>query len=253
MAAYRRSTTCGNVMAAVCLLAAAVAGSVHFQPVRDAARPLTWLFGRESVVACLAGLAVLGAAYRAERRTISNASLHLATGLAFAVLALLTSGWLMLRLLMPQVYGNRPDRDGILQQTTGMTCSPAAAAMLLHRFGISISEGELAERAGTGLLGTDPHSMVRALNRIVGSRGKRARVGRMGYEAAHRLHCPFVAHAFRPSIGGHAVFVETLSRTAATVVDPLLGTQEVEVRESFEEEWNGVTLWIETAVPQTRR
>src|SRR5205823_4407020 len=93
------------------------------------------------------------------------------------------------------LWGNRPDGNGLLSQRTGWTCSPAAAAMLLHRHGLAGSEGELAYLAGTGILGTDLYSITDALNATFQAHGKNlcARIEVAGYDTWVERGEPFMA------------------------------------------------------------
>src|SRR5436309_3280997 len=97
---------------------------------------------------------------------------------------------------------------GASRRSARVRSAPAAAAMLLQRWGIRISEGEMAELANTTpVLGSDPYSLGRAVDRVVRTRRLRGHAGRFEYSRAVRLACPFVALVNRPGIGGHAVLV----------------------------------------------
>jgi ABC-type bacteriocin/lantibiotic exporter with double-glycine peptidase domain len=139
-----------------------------------------------------------------------------------------------------------PDGNGALQQTTGITCGPAAAAMLLHRAGIRISEGALAELASTSpLQGTAPFALARAVDRVARCRGMRGRVRRVEYEEAFRLARPFVAFVHRPGVGGHAVCVRSVGPHRVATLDPLSGTRDMIPRDQFVTQWDPVIVWVE--------
>src|SRR5512147_1707937 len=92
---------------------------------------------------------LIGIAWGDPRRQSSRSILMAATSLVILLLVGLSAGSLGWHYFGLRLRANYPDASGALQQTPGMTCAPAAAAMLLHRFGIRASEGELAERANT--------------------------------------------------------------------------------------------------------
>jgi ABC-type bacteriocin/lantibiotic exporter with double-glycine peptidase domain len=122
----------------------------------------------------------------------------------------------------------------------------AAAAMLLHRYGLRVSEGTLAELAGTNpLIGTDEYALARAVERAAQNKGLRGSAARLDYEAARRLNAPFVAYVRRPGVGGHAIFIEMVEPAAVQTADPLSGTAEKMNRAAFAEEWSGVAVWLE--------
>ncbi|MBY0231583.1 MAG: hypothetical protein K2W96_20040, partial [Gemmataceae bacterium] len=123
-------------------------------------------------------------------------------------------------------------------QTSGTTCGPAAAAMLLRRYGIEAGEGEMAYLAGTSLFGSDAHALARALE---AKAGLRAQGGRTRWEA--RQGAPFIAHVRGASLG-HAVLVERLDERGATITDPAGGGTRRMARGEFERAWDGTAVWI---------
>jgi hypothetical protein len=196
------------------------------------------------VLACLGALILLGQVSGMRQPSASPVTLTVTTGLVFLLLGGLVAGSLGWRLFGRKMRANLPDARGRLQQSTGITCGPAAATMLLHHHGIRISEGELAEQANTSpITGTDPYALARAIDRVGSRHGVRGRVRRVDYPQAMELGAPFVALVRRPGVGGHAVYVERVSRAEVAVIDPLSGMPERESRQQFLEEWDPVIVW----------
>jgi ABC-type bacteriocin/lantibiotic exporter with double-glycine peptidase domain len=115
--------------------------------------------------------------------------------------------------------------------------------MLLDRYSINASEGEMAYRAATSFLGTDAHSMVRALREKVSENGYQVRTRRVDYEECIRRGEPFLAHV-RGANFGHAVLVERVSSEMATIVDPVDGLLHRLPRKEFEGIWDGTVIEI---------
>jgi hypothetical protein len=248
MAAWARSQKTGTVTATTSVVLAAVVASVHYPPMRDLAGSLLSRMGGESTLACLFLLLLLGVAWKAGRRYAGRPLLIIAAGLAFTVLLVTVSAPLAWRCFGQRLQANYPDASGMIQQKTGMTCAPASAAMLLHRYKVRVSEGQMAEGAGTNpLIGTDEFALARAMERVAAARNLRATARRLHYEAARQLACPFVAYVRRPGIGGHAILVIEADPTSVTTADPLFGTTEKMTRTAFEEEWSGVAIWLTPA------
>src|SRR5262249_47964863 len=152
-------------------------------------------------------------------------------------------GRLWWRFAAPELWERTADAGGSLQQSSGLTCSPAAAVMLLHRHGIPTSEGEMAYLAGTSLFGTDAPSMCRALQAQGGPFCFRAEARRTDYEECRRDGSPFIAHVQRDLLG-HAILVERMDAEWVGVVDPLDGQRRTISRGEFEAAWSGTALRI---------
>jgi hypothetical protein len=245
MAAWARSQKTGTVTATMAVGMAAIVASVHYPPMRDLAGALVSRSGGESTLACLFLLLLLGVGWKAGRRYASRPLLVVAAGLASTVMLIPVSAPLAWRYFGQRLQANYPDVSGLIQQKTGMTCAPASAAMLLYRYNVRVSEGQLAEGAGTNpLIGTDEFALARAMEPITAAQNLRATARRLSYEAARQLACPFVAYLRRPGIGGHAILVIEADQTSVTTADPLFGTTEKMTRTDFEEEWSGVAIWL---------
>jgi hypothetical protein len=241
----RRSARARNITAAVGLALALGAAAAHYPPLREIAGPWLSLPGGEGVLACFGALALLGVAGSDRKRRSSRAVPIAATTLVFLLLIALSSGSLGWHYFGQRLRANYPDASGALQQTTGITCAPATASMLLYRSGIRISEGELAELAGTSpLRGTAPYALARAVDGVVRRRGLRAYIQRVDYAGAVHLAHPFVAFVNEPGVGGHALCVLSADPRQARTIDPLSGSQETIPREEFVAEWDPVIIWV---------
>jgi hypothetical protein len=244
MAAWMRSQKTGTVTAALAVGMAMLTASVHYPPMRDSAGAVVSRAGGESTLVGWFLLLLLGVAWKSGRQFARRPLLVIAAALAFVVMLIPASAPLAWRYAGQTLQANYPDTGGMIQQKTGMTCAPASAAMLLHRYEVRVSEGHLAEGAGTNpLSGTDEFALARAMERIA-TRNLHATAGRLNYETARRLARPFVAYVRRPGIGGHAILVIETNQTGVITADPLFGTTEQIARTVFEEEWSGVAIWL---------
>ena len=92
-----------------------------------------WL---ESLPSNVVSLTLLGVAIRAPNRSTSRGFLLSLAGVAVALVLLESGGRLWWRWAAPDVWTRTADADGSLRQSCGFTCAPAAAVMLLARFGV---------------------------------------------------------------------------------------------------------------------
>jgi hypothetical protein len=242
--AGRRSARAGGGVALTAGLVAVLAAAAHYPPLRDIAGPWLILPGGEAALACLAALTLIGVAGADRKKRLPL--LRLAAGLVLLLLTTLTSGSLGWRLFGQRLRTNYPDASGALQQTTGITCGPAAASMLLHHAGIRISEGELAELANTTpLQGTAPQALARAVDRVARRHGRRGHIQRVDYEGAVRMGRPFVAFVTRPAVGRHTICVVEAKSGEVSTLDPLSGTKERLPRQTFITGWDPIIVWVE--------
>ena len=246
--ANRRSARCRNAAVVSGISIALAAAAAHYPPFRDVAGPWLSFPGGEGVLACLGASVLLGVAWSERQRDSSRLIRVSATGLIFLLLAGLSSGSLFGHYFGQKLCANYPDARGALQQTTGITCGPAAASMLLYQSGLHVSEGELAELANTTpLRGTAPYALARAVDLVARRRQMRGCIRRVDYAKAVQLGQPFVAFMNRPSVGGHALCVLKLEEARVRVIDPLSGTREMMTRREFVAEWDPVIVWVERA------
>ena len=197
-----------------------------------------------TVLVCWAALLLLGVAWSSPQRRFTTSFLGALCAIALCLVFIEASGTLWWRFFAAEAWEKYPDEHGFLKQSTGRTCSPAAAAMLLHLHGIRASEGELAYLSGTTLFGTDGFRMRRALERKVAAHQLRASLKQTNYSAMEQENKPFLAH-LHGSYGGHAVVVLELQRESVRVLDPAFGKEKVMSGRQFDGEWDDTAILIE--------
>jgi hypothetical protein len=213
--------------------------------VRDWSGPALAGVGGAPMIVWPVGLFLLGVVWSQPGRSTSSAFLGVLAGLAWLLLGVESAGRLWWRWADTRALGNFPNKHGCVQQTTWLTCGPAAAAMLLQQQGIQVSEGELAYRARCSLLlGTDLYDSAAALTDLLQEQGMSAQVERLDYQSALERDTPFVANVYLPGMGGHALYVERLAEDHADVIDPRHGQRSRMPREEFEVIWEGRGIWI---------
>jgi hypothetical protein len=231
------------VLANVGLLAVGVASITGALP-PNAGRALAEI-GGGTVVCCVVAAFLLGAAIGSPKVRFTSHFLVSMFGIACLLLLIEGSGRLYWRFGNPAAWVRFADGDGKLRQTTGMTCEPTAAVMLLHAAGVKASEGEMAYRSGTSLFGTDAHSVTAALADKVRPRGLRAETRVTTYDDALTRDRPAVVHIYPPGGGGHAVFVETFTPDGVILIDPADGKRYAVPRDDFTRIWDGTAVWLE--------
>jgi hypothetical protein len=200
--------------------------------------------GGASSLCCYAALYLFGLLWQLPKRSLSSNFLAAMSLLVGVLLLVENGGPLAWRFSETPMWRNAPDELGHLTQTTGYTCAPASGTMLLHRYGIPASEGELAYLGGSSLFGTDAQGMEDALSYLGRTRGLTARSGRLDYDAARALRRPFVAYLRIPE-GGHAVFVERLTPEYVELIDPRFGEPQIMPRPEFAGYWDGRAVWLD--------
>jgi len=135
--------------------------------------------------------------------------------------------------------------DGVCHQTSGYSCSAAAAAMLLHRHGVVATEREMADlcvtcNGGVGGGGTSQSGLMRGLRIKVGDR-KAVRIGRPAFD---QLPVPSIISLRLSPTLTHSALVEKVTPEEVSVVDPLYGRGTLN-RTVFDREWMGSAVWIE--------
>ena len=230
---------------------ALILGLSHFLlGVRDWSGPTLSRVAARSLIVWPVGLLLLGVVWSQPGRSSSPAFLGVLAGLIWLLLGVESAGRLWWRWADTRVWSNFPDHHGCLQQTTWLTCAPAASAMLLHQQGIQVSEGALAYRTGCPLLlGTDLYDSTAALTDLLAEHGMAATVERLDYQSALERASPFVANVHLPGMGGHALYVERLTPDHADVIDPRHGQRLRMSREEFEAIWEGRSIWVGPLVP----
>lgn len=208
---------------------------------------LFFIVGGETVVLAWAALVLLGVARAAHNRRLSSAFLYCIVALAVCLLIIEGSGSLWWRFGASELWNNVPDSQGRLRQSSGLTCAPAAAAMLLHTHGIAASEGEMAYLAGTSLFGTDVRQTARALDLKVRPYGWHVSTQHTDYDMSVGRRKPFVAHIRGPYLG-HAVLVTHVAIDHVQVLDPLEGIPKTVVRDHFAAIWDGTLVEVVESV-----
>lgn len=196
--------------------------------------------GGATVVLAWVAQLLLGAAWDVPGRRMSGNFLVALAVLAGALIAVAVCGPLWWRFGDQTAWSRTVDERGLLLQSSGATCGPAAAVMLLARRGISATEGEMAYLAGTSPFGSDAPGLVRALHRKAGPLGWRVVLSRPTYDEAIG-EVPFLAH-IAGSMVGHAVLVEAMSPTEVIVADPAHGDWYKMSREEFEQVWDRTAI-----------
>lgn len=186
---------------------------------------------------------LVGIVWDTTGRSFSASFLVVLTILAGCLIAVESSGRLWFRYRETELFARYPDEKGMLQQSSGASCSPTAAAMLLHRHGIKSSEGEMAYLAGTSLFGTDAPSIARALRLKLEDRVWRVVARHMSYDECTRLGVPFIAHVAGSS-SGHALLVESAVADHVQIVDPAEGKRIWMLRAAFEKIWDGTAIYL---------
>jgi predicted double-glycine peptidase len=149
-------------------------------------------------------------------------------------------GWVMGR---PSDLMGTVRPDGVCLQTSGYSCSAAAAASLLHLYGVAATEREMAElcvtcNGGLGGGGTTHSGILRGLRIKLGD-AKRVRVARPTYETLPQPS--MVGMKLSPTLT-HSILVLRVTPTEVSVMDPLHGRGTMR-RELFEREWLGSAIW----------
>ena len=208
------------------------------------AGPLVVAIGEHPVPLLAGALLLIGVAWSEPRRHISRDTLGLATVFALVVhglVALPAVIWLYL----PGTLSNWPDADGVVSQSTPVSCMAASGAMLLAHAGVQVSEGQMAHWAGTSPVGgTDSAGLCQALNHFGRPAGLHAVMGRLDLDSAASLGRPFVATVNHPGKGLHALYVTAVTADHVAFIDPSGGEARWS-RADFARRWFDVSVWLE--------
>lgn len=132
--------------------------------------------------------------------------------------------------------------DGVCFQTSGYSCVAAAAAMLLHRYGVPATEREMARICVTGagpLGGTTDCGTMRGLRRKLP--GRAVRIAAPRYE---EIPAPCLVAVRLNALVCHCVMVEEVRPEEVSLIDPLKGRRIVK-RADFERDWRGTAIYVE--------
>jgi hypothetical protein len=210
--------------------------------------PCAVLAGGGVVYAITGALLLLGiVAHAPERARRAIRPLFLRALLAAAVFA--EASALLGFLWWPRhpSRGNYPGRDGLVQQSTGTSCTAAAGAMLLDRHGLLISEGEVATLANTSpLFGTSHDALALGLTLGLRRHGWRARARLLNWDRLVALRQPVVLGVYLPAVRiWHSVLIEQADARGALVADPLTADRQRRTRAELEQAWWPVAVWLE--------
>ncbi len=168
-------------------------------------------------------------------------------GMVALILLLNSGGRLWWRFVSQATWDNAPDKSGCLTQSTGWTCSPAVATMLLHHYGVTTSEGEMAYLANTSYLGTDVPAIPQAITTKVRPNRLVAHISNADSDGCLDQQGPFLACVTIPGIGNHAVFVLRITPDIIALIDPRLGLRQKLLRTEIEPHWENKIVYLEIA------
>lgn len=240
---FRRWPVAVRVLAVlVCLagVAASVLSATRLLP--GPVEEAVFRVGGMTTLLCWVALFLLGVVWGVPGRSLTSPFLAAVAAVSLVLIAIEAGGRLWWR-FSPEAWNRTTGEDGLLQQSSGMTCSPAAAVMLLRQHGVVAGEGEMAYLADTSLLGTDARSVARALQAKVAPLGWRVESGTATYDECLRRREPFLAHISGPTLG-HAVTVADLSPEGVLYLDPADGRAGVMPRAEFERNWDGTVVRV---------
>lgn len=202
--------------------------------------PIDWLgtiyywLGGAAALAVWSAFYLLGLERSFPKRMLSTGFAALIAALVGFALVVDCGGRLTWRFVGDSPWGNSVSESGFTGQTTGYTCAPASAAMMLHHYGVSTTEGEMAYQAGTTLMGSNLYNMKHAIARKICDKGWIVTTDSFDFDDCARRQEPFILYALIPRIGLHAVYVRNMAANTATIFDPLLGILDRVSREEIE-------------------
>jgi predicted double-glycine peptidase len=141
--------------------------------------------------------------------------------------------------------------EGLIRQTTEVTCGPAAVASLLKfYFGVETSEDEIAKLSGTYENGTSSLFGLRNACRAKGfeAAGRSLKLSEMLHEVESG-GVPVVVHFKEPSL--HFALVIGRVGDFIIVSDPSQGNISMDVGD-FKRRWSGAVLVVKSSRPANR-
>jgi hypothetical protein len=244
MWSWRWPRTARNGLIVLAVTGAAVVGASAAGMLSPAADRTMSLIGSAPVLLCWMTLILLGLVWAVPTRRWSSRFLAFLVGVAGFLILIDAGACLWWRFGASDLWENTANAGGGVRQSTGLTCYPASAAMLLHHYGISATECEMAYLGNTTPFGSDAHSMARALTLKLLSRGWRAEMEATNYVTLVRRGDPFIAHVDPPDVGSHAIFVQQAGPEFVEVIDPLDGARRRMSRADFEAVWDGTLVRV---------
>jgi hypothetical protein len=197
--------------------------------------------GGMTTLLCLVAMFLLGVVWGVPKRSLTAPFLITLALIALVVVGIESSGRLWWRFGSPEAWSRTADEDGLLRQSSTVTCAPAAAVMLLHQYGITAGEGEMAYLSGTTVLGTDATGIARALEAKAEPHGLRVEVAQTNYDECLSHGKPFLAHVAGQYLG-HAAAVVGMTPEQVFLLDPAEGKLGQLTRDEFEAQWDRVAV-----------
>jgi predicted double-glycine peptidase len=140
------------------------------------------------------------------------------------------------------------DEDGVCRQTTDYTCGAAAAATLLHPYGVRSDEREMAEYCWTNsLTGTDELCVARGLRRKLAGTGLEPRIDLATWDDLVAWGAPAAVTVKYKLFVDHWVVVLAIEGERVLIGDPIDGRIVLD-RESFLEMWRGRMVTLRPAL-----
>lgn len=212
--------------------------------------PLThicWKFGGSGCLSLVACLLFLSYAAVTRRTSPQRFMVWFLAGIVVLVLVAVGGSSLYWRAWGMKALSRKPGPDGTLKQSTAFTCAPAAAAMMLHCYGVEASEGEMAYYSRTNLLlGTSLYGVARGLRNRYRFTGFFPTYEHRSLKSALQVRLPFVAAVSLPETGPHAVLVVEYHPSEVVVADPYLGKHRCLSTQEFANAFLGDIVSIET-------
>ncbi len=145
----------------------------------------------------------------------------------------------------PDYLSGTPTRHGLVMQTTGYSCGPAAAATFLSQAGIATTEREMALLCRTNpVLGTDPVSATWGLRRKAGPAGYDVQLQRVTPLRLVGLQEPCLALIRYSAISDHWLVVLHAGSRGVIVADPDAGVYRMSWA-YFLRQWRGIVITMD--------
>jgi len=166
---------------------------------------------------------------------------------------LVGAGFLLLRCGVVAVLTDRPHElltavvreNGVCLQSSGYSCAPASAAMLLHLYGVKASEDEMARlcvtrRGSTVTSGTSESGLLRGLRLKLEDRA----IPKISTPAYEQIPTPSLVTIQVGPRTGHSILVSAVEPGQVRVLDPRYGPG-VLPRAQFEKVWQKSAIYVE--------
>ena len=116
------------------------------------------------------------------------------------------------------------DSNGVCMQSTSYTCGPAAAATALRRFGLDVSEGQIAVLSRScPVIGTSDYDLTRAIGQVVSGRPVKSFYGRWHELPGLTEHQVLLVMLRQGYWSNHCVLIVKMMDNAVVFADPAEG------------------------------